>query len=137
MSETIASKFSLTATYLPETQPEDAQVLGFRVDVYVEAAQAPRAYLGMLIRAAGGYLFCDAHPTGPGRVDSEGFPLETDFLSLGEATLTEIVNTLTQELSSVSRTAEPLTLTNEDFGGMFGLPTSNMCAGQAQDCLTH
>lgn len=124
MTKTSACKFSLTATYLPETQPEDAQVLGFRVEVHVEAAQAPRAYLGMLIRAAGGYLFCDAHPTGPGRVDSEGFPLEPDFLSLGEATLTEIVNMLTLELSSASRTVEPLTLTIEDFAGMFGLATS-------------
>jgi hypothetical protein len=123
MSETTASKFSLTATYLPETQPADAQVIGFRVEVHVKAAHGPCAYVGMLTRSPAGYLFCDAHPAGPCQVDSEGFPLETDFLSLGEATLTEIVNTLTQELSSASRTAEPLTLTIEDFAEMFGLAT--------------
>lgn len=118
MTETTARKFSLTATYLPETQSADAELLGFCVKVHVEAADAPRTYLGMLVRSSDGYVFCDAHPTNPDRGDSEDLS-GTDFLSLGETTLTEIVSALTDELSSASRTVEPVTLAVEDFARTF------------------
>ncbi|PZR48477.1 hypothetical protein [Paraburkholderia fungorum] len=110
MTGTIAKKFSVTATYLPERQSADTPVVGFCVEVYLEEPDAPYSYLVTLLLAPDGDVYCDARPTGPDRFDSSGVLVERAFLSLGQPTLDEIVSALMQELSTTTRTMEPVTL---------------------------